>query len=477
MKGILKKILFLSIGVLVLGTTSVNASEYEDNLIKKIAPDGRNAIVKMINPTTADDNEFVMTAALTKMIDDSDYFAYAMCTGEAHENCSIQIFKGTEEGASLIGEYDINVTYENPDETTTNFVNNYINNYAELNYDDPSTYYMLEDLSLINYYNTSTKSELWNLGAPARAMKFSKKIIDLTKGGNISFYLDIRAGIQDESLMFESAFGGLTTFYNGYAFTAKTQGIYFKRVIYIPESTEETAEAFAIAAQKRINEYLGKDSVTVTYGGLISSLEEYSTDEIVVPVNTTDGNYYNVTIQGKTYKFYIMKGSSEKLAAPSYLSTELNSNISVKSDDSRVPLDTSLTVEYVENDEIKKALGTDNYYAYDIKLHSDASNSDITKLDNGKFLVSIPVQEKYNGKKLTVYYINSLGEKEEHKVTVENGKALFETNHFSTYILTEASEIENPNTFDNILLYFGGITISLIGIISASLYLKKKKFN
>ena len=418
-----------------------------------------------------------MPAVLTKLLDDTDYYAFASCTGDNKETCLITIFKRSDDQPIQIGEYNINVTYDEPDEKTIAFINDYIDKYKELTRDDPETYYMLEDLSLINYYNTSAKSELWNLGAPARAMKFSKEVIDLTKGGNILFYLDVRAGIQEDGLMFESAFGGLTTFYKGYAFTSKTQGIYFKRVIYIPETTEDTKEAFAAAAQKRINDYLGNDKITVTYGGLISSLEEGATEENVVPTNTTDGNYYNITVQDKTYKFYIIKGSSDKLVAPSYISTEFNSNIFIKSDDSRVPLDTSLTVEYVENDEIKKALGTDNYYAYDIKLHSAASNSDITKLENGKFLVSIPIPEKYNGKKLTVYYINSLGEKEEHKVTVENGKASFETDHFSTYILTESTGTENPNTTDNLIIYVSGAVISIIGITTAALYLNKKRFN
>ena len=338
---------------------------------------------------------------------------------------------------------------------------------------DPKTYYVVEDLSLINYYLTSNNSELWNHGASGRALRYSN-INDLTKGSNMTYFLDIRAGNQDETLMYESAFGPMSVFYNGYSYGAKEEGIYLKRVIYIPKDTNNNPKDYALAAQKRISEYLGDSSlVKVTYGGTLSSLGEYSED-VDYPVQSDDGNYYNVTVGKRTYKFYVIKADSSLLVNPTYISTDINSNIEVTSDNSSIPLDTALTVNELSDSTISEKIGTQNYKLYDINLYSSAKNSKIEKLDNGKFLVKIPIPSNLNGKNLVVYYITSSGEKEAH--------ASFETDHFSTYVLaekvsteTENNTIKNPNTLDNIVLYVSSMILSFTGLTCAVLYLRRKK--
>lgn len=63
---------------------------------------------------------------------------------------------------------------------------------------------------------------------------------------------------------------------------------------------------------------------------------------------------------------------------------------------------------------------------------------------------------------------NESGEKM-NDVKVENGYAIFETDHFSTYVL---NAVKNPNTSDMVLKYIILFTISLIGIIGSCMYLK-----
>ena len=151
----------------------------------------------------------------------------------------------------------------------------------------------------------------------------------------------------------------------------------------------------------------------------------------------------------------------------------MNSKIEITSGDSSIPLDTSLTVNNVEDSSIKDIIGTENYKSYDISLYSDAKNAKIEKLDNGKFLVKIPVPIELNGKDLIVYYITSEGAKEEHEVIVKDGYASFETNHFSTYVLAEKTE-ENPKTYDEIINSIFAGSISLIGLVCVIIYLKKR---
>ncbi len=476
-KKILGVLVLTIVAVLVL-PINVDALENHEDLIKKIAPDGENAVFKIRKPNSIEEGDMLINGYVNNLLQEDGYEIYAGCNEAPYTSCTVSIrtddYKSTwENGKEVVlsgwkGSYTINVTYEEP--KSNPFLNDYfgkLNNFSESN---PNTYYFVEDLSLINYYLTSEKSELWNPGAPGRALKFST-LNNVTNGANITYYIDVRAGIQDETLMYESAFGPMSIFYNGYSYGTKTEGLYLKRVIYIPQDTEDTKESYIAAAQKRIDDYLGNSSVIVSYGGLLSSLPEGSEDDGYSI--RSDGNYYNIKIGSRTYKFYIVKGTDEKLVEPTYYGLDLNSKIEITSGDSSIPLDTSLTVNNVEDSSIKDIIGTENYKSYDISLYSDAKNAKIEKLDNGKFLVKIPVPIELNGKDLIVYYITSEGAKEEHEVIVKDGYASFETNHFSTYVLAEKTE-ENPKTYDGIInIIFAG-SISLIGLVCVIIYLKKR---
>ena len=359
-------------------------------------------------------------------------------------------------------------------------VNNYISKLKAGDHNDGSTWYQVEDLSLINYYLTSSKSELWNIGAAGRAIKYVGELNKLIGGTSLNFGLDVNMGNQDETLMYESAFGFMNIFYGDYAYGYVENGVYLKRVLYIPESTANTKEAYIKAAQERVNEYLGNNKdVEITYGGLLSALPNGAEDTDVTV--TSDGNYYNVKVLNRTYKFYIVKGSAEKLVAPTYNGKNLETNVSITSKDASVPLDTTINAKLITNKALKEKLGTENYVTYDINLYSDAKEEKIEKLENGKFIVTLPVPEELDGKDLIVYYINSDGEKEPHEVTPnKEGFVSFETNHFSEYTLAEiatGNQVKPPATGDNIILYGILGLISLFVISTCTAYINKKVIN
>lgn len=93
------------------------------------------------------------------------------------------------------------------------------------------------------------------------------------------------------------------------------------------------------------------------------------------------------------------------------------------------------------------------------------------------FEVKIPISEKLVVKDLIVYYVTDDSKTETYEVTIEDGYAVLKTNHFSIYILSAKNEIENPKTFDNILLYTTTSIISLVelSIIGIYTYIKKNK--
>lgn len=458
---------------------SVYATEYEEGLIEKIAPNGK-ATLKMIQPKGAIEAEFTLTASLNKLIGDDNYLAYAYSCNDTYTKCNIVIdnidpnFSGDVQFSKVYE--DIIIDYVEPSKESQKLVSDYYNKLKDFDDADITTYYSVEDMNLINYYLTSNKSELWNPGASNRALRYSKDMINITKGNSLTFNLNVRAGMQDDDLMYESAFGGMTVFYNGYAYFQKTQGLYLRRIIYIPSDTADTKEAYINAAQKRINDYVGNETVEVTYGGLLSSLDSEAIDEASVATNTTDGNYYNIKIKNRIYKFYIIKGTSEQLVNPTYISNNIDYNIKISSTDSSIPLDTSLSATKVKNNTLKKTLGTENYYAYDLNLFSDGSNSYIRKLENGKFLVSIPIPSGLDVSKINIYYVKDDGTKEIYKHKINGNFVEFETDHFSTYALAEGTneKVDNPSTGDSILLYVVISFMSLIGLICSTLYTRKR---
>lgn len=451
---------FIMMAILVPHNSFATTAEETEDIIKKIAPDGENATFYMKEPTSFEEADFLLNGYIGRLLGGEDYNLYADYIIE-ESKCMISFSSkdympehpdymnwdhSTAQPPMIpetgwMREYVVNATFVEP--SSNAIVNSIFNKLKPFNMMDPNmdNNYIIEDLALINYYNTSVNSELWNPGAPGRALKYSS-INEITKGLNITYYLDIRAGIQDETLMYESAFGPMSIFYNGYSYGTKEQGLYLRRVLYIPEETENSSAAYAAAAQERISDYLGNDSVTVVYGGTLSSLGEEAQD-MENPVTGHDGNYYNVTVKGRTYKFYILKGTAAQMTAPTYIGTDIVSNIEVTSEDSSIPLDASLTVKNVNDSTIKEKIGTENYKSYDISLYSDAKNAKIEKLENGKFEVKIPVPTELEGKELTVYYFTTTGEKQQHDVTIKDGFAVFTTDHFSVYTLAENTAAES----------------------------------
>ena len=197
-----------------------------------------------------------------------------------------------------------------------------------------------------------------------------------------------------------------------------------------------------------------------------------------------------MTYQDVDFNFLIIKDSSKMKDIEEQSTSDVMTNISISMNSPSLPLDTSIMVDEIQKDsqkykEITNKLtdyNTDNALVYDLKLYSSSNRDYITKLDNGLFEVKIPVSKELEGKDLIVYYVSENGKVEEHEVTVKDGYATFTTNHFSIYTLAEKkatssgeveTEIENPNTYDDILTYCVIGLISLVTLCMLGLYSNK----
>ena len=138
---------------------------------------------------------------------------------------------------------------------------------------------------------------------------------------------------------------------------------------------------------------------------------------------------------------------------PTFVSSDVATDVAISANSGTLPLDTLIRVNEItggdQYEKIMKILALEDGEMYDLKLFSNALEKNITKLEDGSFEVKIPLTENLKGKDLIAYYVDSNGKKEEHTVTVKDGYAIFNTNHFSIYTLaekiTETEPIETPD--------------------------------
>ena len=171
------------------------------------------------------------------------------------------------------------------------------------------------------------------------------------------------------------------------------------------------------------------------------------------------------------------------MSVPVFVAKNLDKDIMITSKESSIPLDTMIIASIIDKNSkeyqmIKNSLNQNNLYSLDLTLFSNVKNSKITKLDNGIFEVTMPVPTDLEGKNLAIYYVTEDGKVEEHEVTIKDGYATFQTDHFSIYTLAEkTNNILNPKTGDSIILYIilSICSFLMLTICSICLSIKNKR--
>ncbi len=256
-------------------------------------------------------------------------------------------------------------------------------------------------------------------------------------------------------------------------------------IIYVPDDATDKVKA----VKARLKDLFGNDASmieveesTETINELLISEGEDSVGEIgnntfvILTVNNPDS-----PMSGRMYNFAVFKDSSKINNTIDFKSSDLLTNVSVETAES-IPLDTIVGVTQIASgetyDKIIGILDVEEGEMFDISLTSISQKKSITKLANGKFLVRIPIPEKYNGKSLIVYYVDESNIVTPYEVTAKDGYASFETDHFSTYTLTidkNAKEPVNPPTGDKVFIYIILLGVSTVGLVGIPVYIKNRK--
>lgn len=444
-----------------------------DVIYNSMLKDGK---VKVASVDPLDDSMFAETA-ITAALSKYDTDRYRIVGGCDEKNkCMINIFDKVKTYREKT--YETTFEYATPNSKIKNRLDGYAKTFVVDYQNIEEHLFLMEDLETINYKYAFPSFGEW-IDSINAIINYSSEFQNKIGYMNIGTKLDTRAGWDDQFT--SGCFGFLNLLFDGVIYSyVDTTGVKQNNVLYVPDETENTREAYIKAALDRVNKYIPKANVKIEYAGQIADINDFGQLSLndIVDVNKTLGEYYKVTIGEDEYYYFIAKDSS-KMRTPVMNTVDALTDISIKTDSSEVPLDSKINTVVIDakSDEYKeflKKVNINNGLVVDLKLFSDSINKNISKLENGVFKVYVPLNDELRKLDLTAYYVKDNGEIEKHDVKIEGDYLVFETDHFSTYVIG-GNKLENPATLDNVSTWIITTGVSLLGLAGAVLY--KRKFN
>lgn len=444
-----------------------------DAIYNSMLKDGK---VKVASVDPLDDSMFAETA-ITAALSKYDTDKYRIIGGCYEKNkCMINIYDKVKTYREKT--YETTFEYATPNSKIKNRLDGYAKTFVVDNQNIEEHLFLMEDLETINYKYAFPSFGEW-IDSINAIINYSSEFQNKIGYMNIGTKLDVRAGWDDPFT--SGCFGFLNLLFDGVIYSyVDTTGVKQNNVLYVPDETENTREAYIKAALDRVNKYIPKANVKIEYAGQIADINDFGILSLndIVDVNKTLGEYYKVTIGEEEYYYFIAKDSS-KMRTPVMNTVDALTDISIKTESSEVPLDSKINTVVIDakSDEYKeflKKVNINNGLVVDLKLFSDSINKNISKLENGVFKVYVPLNDELRKLDLTAYYVKDNGEIEKHDVKIEGDYLVFETDHFSTYVIG-GNKLENPATLDNISTWIITTSVSLLGLAGVVLY--KRKFN
>ncbi len=332
----------------------------------------------------------------------------------------------------------------------------------------------VDDLEFINSFYNDLSIDAIGSGS------YNSKIINdeigsLINNKHVSYFFSIDGGLGDG--LYEVTGGKLVLYYDGIAYGIANQffEIAMDHILYIPDDTAETTEAYVAAAQQRVDNYLGENSgVKIEF--LRTEENPLHSDQYMDPTGSNN-NIYRITYQGREKMLLIIKDSS-KIKNSTFIASDVNTSVNVSSDNAVYPANTLVSSNIITDNQtynqyISNA-GLTNVLVIDIDLFSPTIGQ-IEEFNGEEFDVEVPIDTSLlNNRELKAIYINDNGTVEEHQIVLDDFIAKFSTNHFSTYAIVEKegnttpvdtiSITSNPSTVD-----FGEVYVNFNENVSRTL--------
>ena len=481
--------IIIAMFLFITAFSTVHAAEMS-NEFKSILTDGK-LVLNSFQPTNAD--EAMLAIEMYIMENNQDFTVDSTSYNKDYTSCKI-LYKVNPSTGKAQEEHVVSIEYKY-DANIKKYIDAYV---AKL--PAGGTKFEVKDMELVNFWVNAK-------GNTQYLVNYSedfKKYVDYK-----NFALNLRMGDASE---FYTMCGGIADFkYEGTIYAIKDgMQAEAKHILYVPTNTTETKEALVKAIQERIDNSVGKGKVKVTAGEktipqLYSETYKQQIEEAQAKLdaekakpaeeqnqslilqyqneldnaktyleyfekayNTKDGDwyflhdaigdyYFTATVGDKEHMFIVVKNDTITNKTVEHKTADLTTNVTVETKNAIIPLDTQIKVEKLtsgaEYDKIVKILNVEESEMFDIKLYSESTNKYVTKLENGTFEVKIPLDPKFEGKNLVVYYTDEAGKVTEYTVKVKDGYATFTTNHFSIYTLavktnnnTKPEKDETPKT-------------------------------
>lgn len=364
-------------------------------------------------------------------------------------------------------------------------------------YPEDATKYIVDDIGILNMHiNGGSVIE--------NSLEFKKNI------SYKNFYIDVRGGGGPE--LTDSQIGILKFKLDGTIYWRGQIDPQFisQDLVYVSEDTNNIEESLQTRLQKLFPDHtFVVEKTDITTQSIIDSyLDEardiYNNDAYVQQeypniddflamhddYNFLDGALeylYDICVDDAMgFQVAVKKDSKKAVNKVEVITNDVLTNISIATiGDAILPLDTKIQVNKLtsgaEYENIMSKIVVKNSETYDLKLYSKQLNKYITKLDNGKFQVKIPISEELKGKDLAIYYVNQDDKVEKYDVTItEDGYASFITDHFSIYTLADitkntSNNVANPETLDNISTSICLFVLCMLCLFSVIIY--KKRLN
>ena len=437
--------------------------------------------VKSIEP---DENNYF---AIFEDIEINNDISIQNCN-ETYTKCSATDFSG-----NYYPNVTINYIY---DKNTKKVVDNIVSKLEE-------RVYNVSDLEIISY---------WLNGGSI--LYYSNDLMSTVGYKNFeNFSFDVRAGDNSSFNIVEA--GILKFIYNDTIyFMADFVEVDGNNIIYVEDNTSDND--LMKSAQTRIDNYFGKDKVKLVDAGkleeflnsyvldnqdIIDEMYEYNEsmknlpgyvaktkeeianqlkDEMrsmVSDILEENEHIYKVIIGDNTY-YTLIRSDSSKMVETTYRTSDILTDVSISSSNKTIPYDALVNVRKITDGETYKKildiLKLTDSEMYDLKLFSKSLDNYVSKLVNGSFEVRIPIKDEYKNKNLVAYYVDDNGKVTEYEVTVKDGYAIFNTDHFSIYTLG-VKNVNNPQTGDNIINSVILAFVSIICLSGIGIYFYKNK--
>ncbi len=247
---------------------------------------------------------------------------------------------------------------------------------------------------------------------------------------------------------------------------------------------EEFLNSYVLDNQDIIDEMYEYNESMKNFPGYVAKTKEEIANQLkeemrsmVSDILKENEHIYKVIIGDNTY-YTLIRSDSSKMVETTYRTSDILTDVSISSSNKTIPYDTLVNVRKITDGETYKKildiLKLTNSEMYDLKLFSKSLDNYVSKLVNGSFEVKIPIKDEYKNKNLIAYYVDDNGKVTEYEVTVKDGYAIFNTDHFSIYTLG-VKNVNNPQTGDNIINSVILAFVSIICLSGIGIYFYKNK--